>query len=72
MIDDTTNNLIKSITYSVHLLNSKNLNLYDIPNKLVYCAKADKDEFTVDDMENILVLKNKMGSCKEIIVRDLK
>jgi len=72
LIDDTTNNLIKSITYSVHLLNSKNLNLYDIPNKLVYCAKADKDEFTVDDMENILVLKNKMGSCKEIVVKELK
>jgi hypothetical protein len=72
LTDDTTNNLIKSITYSVHLLNSKTLNLYDIPNKLVYCTKVGEDKFTVADMENIIVLKNKISSSKEIIVRDLK
>ncbi len=71
-VDNTTNNSIKSVTYSVQLLNDRCINLYDIPNKLVYCAKTEEDKFTVDDMENILVLKNKMSSSKEIIVRDLK
>ena len=72
-VDDTPNNTVKfkSISYSVRLIN-KCLNLYDIPNKLLYCVKADKDDFTVDDMENILVLKNKMGSCKELVIKELK
>lgn len=63
-----------NITYAVQLLNYRWMKLYDIPNKLVYCvtAKPGEDKFTVDDMENILVLKNKMSSSKEIIVKELK
>jgi hypothetical protein len=62
------------LTYAVQLLNYRCMNLYDIPNKLVYCVttKPDDDKFTVDDMEDILVLKNKMSSSKEIIVKELK
>lgn len=62
------------LTYAVQLLDYRCMNLYDIPNKLVYCVttKPDDDKFTVDDMENILVIKNKMSSSKEIIVKELK